>query len=55
MKKCEICGRKIADKKHMVTARTGRLFRRNTRHFHLDCFISDKIKIRDIVNSVTKS
>ena len=42
------CGLKIANKKQMVTIKTGKWFRRNVRHFHLECFISDKIKARDI-------
>lgn len=53
--KCAACSRKIADRKQMVTVKTGRLFRRKTNHFHLGCFLSDKIKARDITIAMTKS
>ena len=54
MKKCAICGRVIDDKKQMVTIKTGKWFRRKVKHFHLDCFIADKIKARDIAIAMTK-
>ena len=55
MKKCAICGREIANKKQVVTVRIGRWFRRKTLHFHLDCFIIDKLKARDLTVEKMKS
>lgn len=55
MKKCAMCGREIADKRRMVTIKTGKLFRRKVKHFHLDCFIADKIKARDTAVAMIKS
>lgn len=52
--KCAACSRKIADRKQMVTVKTGRLFRRKTSHFHLGCYL-DKIKASDIAIAMTKS
>lgn len=43
-KKCAICNREIIDKKQMVTVKTGKWYRRKTTHFHIGCFVSDKIK-----------
>lgn len=54
MKKCAMCGHEIADKKRMVTIKTGRWFRRKVKFFHLDCFIADKVKARDIAIAMVR-
>lgn len=54
MRKCAMCGRAIVNKKQMVTIKTGKWFRKKVRYFHLDCFLADKIKARDITIAMVK-
>lgn len=54
MRKCAMCGRPINNKKQMVTIKTGKWFRKKVMYFHLDCFLENKIKARDITIAMVK-
>jgi hypothetical protein len=55
MRKCAICGHEVETKKQMVTVKIGKWFKRKTLHFHIDCFVKDKIKARDLTVEKMKS
>ena len=54
MRKCAMCGRPINNKKQMVTIKTGKWFRKKVMYFHLDCFLANKIKARDMTKAMVK-
>lgn len=55
MKRCAICGREITNTNQMVTVKIGRWFKRKTLRFHVDCFINDKLRARDLAIEKIKS
>lgn len=55
MRRCAICGREITNKKQMVTVKIGKWFKRKVLRFHVDCFIKDKLKARDLAIEKIKS